>query len=331
MFSVCIGRRSDRRLPSYRRVGRSAVLLLSLLLMLLIVPASGSCAERLAWRLKPGQQLRVRLSQTTRTEMQVGETSRTLSVLAAMELRWKVERVDDQRVSHIDQAFTRLILRSTGADGRSASYDSSSPATASPELRGVAAAMQTLLASRVTVAIDPRGEILAVRPAAETESLLREVPAFAPWKRLLSPAGMNRVLGQALGRLPEGPVEAGDTWQVREEVDSARGAIEIVSTYRYEGAAAGGDPPRHLIRVSTTFRVIDGEGAAAAAPGAFDQPARREQSGEGTLQFDSAAGHVIRSRITRSILSHQSENGLVLRVSVASTLATEIVALDEPQ
>jgi hypothetical protein len=288
---------------------------------LLPIAAPPAAAQtRLRWRLDQGQQLRVRVSQTIRTEMRAGEKPATMTVLAAMEMRWRVDRVDDDGTLHLSQAFSRLILRSAPADGPEVAYDSASTEPPPRALSEIAAAVQPLLASRFTVAMSPRGEFSTVQPSDASDDRLHQ-PTAGAWAGLLSPSGMERTLRQCLGLLPDRPVEPGDTWQHRDQFDAPQGPVRIVSTYRYQGTTMVDDRPLEVIRMET-------DSTLGPPPGAFDEPVQRQQTHTGTYHFDASAGHLVRSHIVQSMTSEVASGDQPIRVTASSTLVTNIAIFD---
>ncbi len=285
--------------------------------------SAGDAAEKtIRWQLKEGEQLRVRITQRTRTEMQIGEKPIALSMLTAMEMHWRVDRVDDDGQMHISQAFQRLILQSTGADGKALNYDSAAKEPPPQPLQEIAATIRPLLNSRFTVVLNQRGEIQAVQPAGETESLLSDVPAYARWKKLLTRDGINQTLRQCLGRMPDGPVDLGDSWNETCELETPAGKITVISTYEYQGTSQEDDRALEVIRRSSEVRRDEQRGA-------FDPPPEREQRYTASYHFDAAAGRLVRSDIRQEITSNVAVDDRKIRVSSSSSLETRIDALGD--
>ncbi len=300
-----------------------------------LLPSTVSAAEpndatTIAWRLHPGDQLRIRMTQRIRTEMRIGEKQTEVSMLSAMELRWRVVRTipqttDPGDAAQIEQSFKRLILQVTQADGKTSNYDSDSPDPAPKPLEEIAATVRPLLKSRIDIVLSPQGEIRAVQMPAETDSLLRGVTAYARWKDLLTREGIDRMLRQALGRLPENPVRLGDVWEDTREIETPSGKLSQTNRYEYRGTAVEGGRTLQVVHRTTTLR--SGEQA-----GAFDEPPPgREQRDTGILYFDNAAGRLVRSQSRQEIAAEIPWEGGQVRIASVGTLDTVIEAIESPE
>lgn len=297
-----------------------------------LLPASSSfsaemAAKTIAWRLRQGDQFRIRMTQRIRTEMLIGEKQSEVSMLSAMELHWRVVRTvplapGPGDAMHLEQTVKRLILQVTEADGQTSNYDSASPDAVPKPLEEVAATVRPLLNSRISIVLSPRGEIQSVQVPAETDSLLRGVPAYSRWKDLLTRDGIDRMLRQALGRMPAQPVSAGDVWEDTHEIDTPSGKITQANRYEYRGTVV--ENGRNLDVVQRTTTVRSGE-----QRGEFDEPPpRREQHDTGILHFDAAAGRLARSQNRHKVATESDWEGGRLRVSSTGTLDTAIEPIE---
>ena len=196
---------------------------------------------QLRWQLAPGTELHIQLAQTSKTETTIRDRVTAVAIDTGLDLQWNVDRVDTEGTLHLTQAFTRLWLRSVSPDGKTMAYDSSLPPDSAAETKAIADAVRALLQLRVSISLSNRGEILDVQRPPETDSLLGDLPALAGWKSLLTREGMQRTLHQALGTLPEGPVDVGSTWTIVRQTESPLGPIEATDTYTYEGPSTDSD------------------------------------------------------------------------------------------
>jgi hypothetical protein len=287
-------------------------------------------ALTIVWRLHPGDQLRMRMTQRIRTEMRIGEKQSEVSMLTAMELQWSVVRTVPQTPGpgdaiQIEQSFKRLILQVTQADGKTSNYDSESPDPAPKPLEEIAATVRPLLKSRIEIILSPQGEIRAVQMPAETDSLLRGVTAYSRWKNLLTREGIDRMLRQTLGRLPENPVRPGDIWEDIREIETPSGKVSQTNRYEYRGTAVEGGRTLQVVHRTTTAR-------SGEQTGAFDEPPPgREQRDTGILHFDNAAGRLVRSQSRQEIAAEIPWEGGQVRVSSVGTLDTVIEAIESPK
>jgi hypothetical protein len=297
-----------------------------------LLPASSSfsaetAAKAIAWRMQPGDQLRIRMTQRIRTEMLIGEKRTEISMLSAMELHWRVVRTvplapGPGDAMHVEQSVKRLILQVTEADGKTSNYDSASPEAVPKPLEEIAATVRPLLNSRISVVLTPQGEIRSVQVPAETDSLLRGVPAYTRWKNLLTREGIDRMLRQALGRMPEQPVSAGDVWEDTHEIDTPSGKMTLANRYEYRGTVVENGRNLDVVQRTTMVR-------SAEQRGEFDEPPpRREQRDTGILHFDVTAGRLVRSQNRQEIATESAWEGGRLRVSSTGTLDTVIEPIE---
>ncbi len=271
--------------------------------------------QALRWEMPPGQELRVRWSQTLRTEIR-GPQTVGWTVRAAVEMRWRVDAVEPDGTLQMSQQFTRLILRTTPADGPEVGYDSASEEQPPFELHEIARAVKPLLERRFTVAMSPRGRFQAVQADAPSLATAHE-SAAEPWASLLSPAGWERAFGQSLGRLPDSPVQPGDQWQHRETLETPRGPLRVEHSYRYEGAVQVESGSLEVIRVVT-------EATPDPPPGAFDPPQPSAQRQTGIYHFDAKAGFLAQSDLVQTRWSDVPNSEPPLQVTIQGRLSTQI-------
>jgi hypothetical protein len=294
-------------------------------LLALITPAltawGAEATADFRWNLQPDDRLQIRLTQDTQTETRVGTQSKRLVLQTALQLDARVDRVAADGTMEMTVALSRLILK-TAADGEEdVRYDSAAKEPPPASLAPTVNTIRPLLNSRVVIGLSNRGEIAAVRLTGETESLLRDVPDRGRWQQLLTREGLGRMLGQALGILPAGPVQAGDTWQRRSEAEAEGRQLTVTSTYRYEGPQS--HEGRTLQRICVSAQIQE-----PPPPGAFDAPPPpKNRSFTGTLWFDSTAGHLVESRIAHTVSWQVPFQARQIAVTASSTLTTRIARL----
>ncbi len=268
------------------------------------------------WDLDPDQELRVRWSQTVRTEIR-GEKSVAWTVRAAIEMRWRVEAVDQDGTLHMSQHFTRLILRMSPAEGPDVDYDSKADQEPPLELRELAAAMPPLLDRRFSVAMSPLGRFHSVQDDPASHSTEDTQPANEPWTSFLTPDGWERAFRPSLGLLPDGPVQPGDQWHHQETVQTPQGPLRAEHTYRYEGTVEVDGGPLQVIRGLT-------EATAGPPPGAFDKPQPPDQRQTAIYHFNADAGYLVQSDLVQTIVSDVPDSDPPLRVTIQGRLRTRI-------
>jgi hypothetical protein len=283
---------------------------------------SASAAETLLrWQFREGQRLHVRIGQVTKTETVVGDTTSTLAMEMILEMDWQVTRVDKGTSARLTQKFTRLALKSTSPEGTTVAYDSDSKDAVAEEMEDVASAARPLLQSTFHAAMTDRGEITSVSLPAETDSLLRSGPDLARIRQLLTTHGIQQVLRQSLGVLPEQAVNTGDTWNRQGTVDSPQGKITFDSRFSYEGAQQYQGRQVERISVATDI-ALDAEDAAADGG-----PQRKPQAMTGSILFDNQSGHLFRSVTHQKLQSSTPFREGTITVRANSSVWTHIEAV----
>jgi hypothetical protein len=294
-----------------------AVLVLSVILAW--TTATSAAAETpLRWNLAPGTLLNVQLTQATRTETTVKDAVTAVQIESGFDVQWAVDRVDVDGTMRLTQTFTRLWLKTVSPDGKSNVYDSASDEEPAADAKAIADAVRTLLRVRIGLSLSRRGEILDVQRSAEMDSLLGGSPALTGWKALLTKEGMSRTLHQALGSLPEAPVNVGDQWTGTREMSTPLGKIVATDTYTYEGPSRDGERVLEGIRVATDLKLA----GDAASPDVAEKLPRQQL--EGVYLFDAAAGFLAESRQTQTLLTEVPYAGGKIRVKTISTLGARL-------
>jgi len=281
-------------------------------------PLTRAAEVQLRWQLAAGTELHIQLAQTSKTETTIRDRVTAIAIDTGLDLQWNVDRVDTEGTLHLTQAFTRLWLRSVSPDGKTMAYDSSLPPDSAAETKAIADAVRALLQLRVSISLSNRGEILDVQRPPETDSLLGDLPALAGWKSLLTRDGMQRTLHQALGTLPEGPIDVGSTWTTVRRTESPLGQITATDTYTYEGPSADSNRRLERIRVATQLKLPD-----AGTPPRPPERVERQQL-EGIYLFDAAAGFLAESRMTQTLVSEVPYGDGTIQVSTTSSLVTKL-------
>lgn len=296
--------------------------LMSCTAIVLVQVATANCNAEvlLRWRLSEGAHLRVSLTQSIKSETSVGERTEAISFESRMETDWRIDRTDDDGSIHLTQSYERFRLKSDPPDAEPAVYDSSSADEPPDQMRPIARAMRPLIGLRTFLVLSERGEILEAIQPPETKSLLGDLPSTSRWRQMLTTEGMERVLQQALGLLPEGPVEMGDSWAHTRDVQSPIGPLRIESRYTYDGTVPSGERILQRIRGSTTtqFTERDTTGGASQTLRHRPQPA--------LYLLDNDAGYLVESHVTQAVGSEVPYGDATVRVKTSGTVTLKIVS-----
>jgi len=270
----------------------------------------------LRWRLREGDQLRLKVTQETKTKTSVQGKATAMSIDTGLEMLWNVDGVEQNGTMRMTQAFDRVTMKTTDVDGRAINYDSSSKEKPPPDIQDMARDIRPLLGSRFTVAMSNRGEILKVTQPEKPDGDATNEPDASGWKSLLTRDGINRTLRQTLGRLPEDPVAQGDKWNSSHDVDSPLGTIRIVNDFTHEGTVPRND--RVYMKITMVARVEPRKEADVS-----DAPAMPEQYG-GVFYFDNIAGRLVHSEITQTTASEVPYKGTAIKVNASSTIVLSV-------
>ena len=283
------------------------------------IPVSCCGAEvSLRWRLSEGARFQVTATQSIKTETSIGERTDAMSFESEMQMDWRVDRTDDDGSIHLTQTYTRFRLKSDSPGAEPVVYDSSSPDGPPDEMKPVARAMRPLIGIQTSLVLSNRGEILDAQRPPETESLLADLPAMSRWKHMLTKEGMNRVLQQALGQLPESPVEMGDSWVHTLQRESPLGPLRIENTYTYEREVQSAGRNLERIRgvTKTEFTEKDTTGQPSGSLRHQPQPA--------VYLFDNRAGYLVESHVTQAVGSEIPHGDSRIRVKTSGTVTLKI-------
>jgi hypothetical protein len=284
----------------------------------MICTAGETAKDSLRWNLREGDQLRLKVTQETKTDTSVKGKATAMSIDTGLEMVWNVDSVDQDGTMRTTQAFDRVMMKTTGVDGQAIIYDSSSKEELPADIQRMDRDIRPLLGSRFAMAMSNRGEILEVTQEDEPNGETPDGPNVAIWKNLLTKDGINRTLRQALGRLPEDPVAEGDKWSSSHEVDSPLGKIRIVNDFTYEGTVSRND--RHYAKITMIARVELQRNAGAPDAPAMPMP---EQYG-GVFYFDNVAGRLVHSEITQKTESEVPYKDTAIKVSTSSTIVLSV-------
>ncbi len=272
----------------------------------------------LRWKLRAGDDLKLQITQTNTMETLVKDRPLVMVVQMAMELAWHVDRVESDGTARVAQLFTRVLVKTSGQEAKSVQYDSSSASAPPLEMQELAQAVRRLLGTQCQVTLSARGEITDVKPAPETDSLLRHAPGAAGLLRLLTKAGINQTLRPALGLLPQSPVASGNTWHDTFAIDAPAGKIRLATTYTYQGPERLQDRSVERIGVATEVTAAPEE----SRPGETAAPVRQQYNG--TLFFDASLGQLVQSELQQTALSEAAYHDKTVQLKASNTVVLRI-------
>lgn len=283
--------------------------------------ASESAKASLRWKLREGDQLRLQVTQTTKTETSVMGKATAMSIDTGLEMMWRVDNVERDGTMRMTLSFDRVKMKTTDTDGQAVVYDSSSAEAPLPLVRNMARDIRPLLSSRFAVAMSNRGEILEVTRREESDGQATKGPNASPWKGLMTKDGINQTLRQILGLLPEAPVAEGDKWASTYDVDSPLGKIRIANSLTCDGTILRNGRP--YAKIAMVARVAPQKEAETP-----DTPAiPTSEKYVGVFYFDNVAGRLVHSEITQTTVSELPFKDTAIKVNASSTIVLSVTTV----
>jgi hypothetical protein len=285
-------------------------------LFVLLATAPLAAETTLRWKLPPGERLSLTVEQqTTSAVTAVGRTT-TTQIDLTMTLDWHVTAATDEQIT-LRQALRRVRFRMDSPNVGRVTYDSADRSRPIGQAREVAAAIAPLLEGEVEIVMSPRGNVLEARPIGEAAQRLAagEGDAAAP----LSRQRIEQLLRQPLALLPEGPVNAGDTWQRETELTTPLGPAQQTTTYKYLGPPeeqpAGGD-----VHVIETHSQLLPPMPAAGAP----KLTLKSHEQAGTVRFSPALGRPVSAEQTQTLVTERPYRDTTIGVRLTSKQTTTV-------
>jgi hypothetical protein len=262
----------------------------------LLIAAMGGSAiagqETLRWKLEPGQTLRYEFSQDNVIEVELPnqaiETKNTLT----FGLNWEVKSVEADGSARIEQTvdYVRVTIVAPGQD--EVVYDTREEGEPPAQLGFLKTLYGAVLGKPYGLTLDARGVIRDVQVPEEVSAAAKGSPAeaMADGGSLISAKGVERLLAQVIPPLPEGPAEAGATWDLKLVLPAGPLVMTLVNRYRLESSDGG----QAVVKADIDTGIAPGEGAP------FEVEVG-DQKGDGTYRFDVAKGRLVDTRVVQDI------------------------------
>lgn len=246
------------------------------------LPLAGLAEEiNLAWNLKAEDRFQVVREQQAVAHTSVASKPVRTSIETKVTMTWQVEALDDQGNATIVQTLNEILVEMDAGSGV-LKYDSSVAIKPTGPVKTIADGVMPLVGESFTVTMSPRGEMTSLKPSDKLAKLF--VGKMAEDAGGFSAQGIAKLLQQPLLLLPEKPVDAGDTWEVKRDLPSSLGLLQQTLTYKFAGVGEGDQ--------AKTARIELG-GTIAAPPGAADKPKLKSNELTGLAQFDIEAGRLV--------------------------------------
>lgn len=274
---------------------------------------SSAAADELRWKFKTGDAYLAKIEQKSEVTSTVAGTPTVMTLETGLELGWQVKAVDEQGVATIGQKFQRLTMKLQTPKAGAISYDSASEAKPTGDAKLIAAAVQPLLETELTLTLTPRGEIKSVELDEVAQQVVAGLPANNALKTLLSTEGQANVLRQTVVVLPDDDVAPGYEWQRSTNLVTPLGKLSQATNFKLlEPVAQSPD----VSRIESVSQL-----ELAALPNAKPRATTlKDQQQRGLILFDKVAGRLKSAEISQELTTTSMLKDTPLQVKLVSNL-----------
>jgi hypothetical protein len=273
-----------RKADMNKRIGRVALAAMALATMGCLVPAAQAQSEPLRWKLQPGQQFQVVVSQKMDQQMQGID----IPITSRIEMNWRVLSADGNNVV-LAQAITRFALSMRSPQG-AIEFDSANPEGAKGEVaEQLKPAVEGLVGKEIRYAMSPLGVISNVEIPPDLSG-----PGAGPLSQMFNADSLKQMIQQQSFVLPEAAPTEGQSWDQTNEIDTMGMKMIITNTYTYGGTEiVEGRRVHKFSSVGQTELVVD--------KNAPMKTTIESQESSGTMHFDNEAGYFIGGSTTQKM------------------------------
>jgi hypothetical protein len=278
---------AERERPVTRAVRLSPWLWASTAVAWLLLHNAVLSAQDLAWKFTAGDQwLVVHTGETTSATTVNGKTTKD-RLQTELHVRWKIDSVNDG-IASVTQEITRLKLVANSEAAADVLYDSSDPEKPTGAAKDVATVVQPLLGAKLAASVNAQGEVSNITAGSDFPKTTAGGKANG-W--VLS------LLEQPLAFLPGKTSKVEETWERTRGLDLPLGQFD--QTQRYQLTSFAEDNALAEIAVAVSLKLKGGSSKTII----------KEQSLQGTLKFDTAAGRLRESETTQRLLTSTPYRG----------------------
>jgi len=269
----------------------------------------------LRYNWKQGDVLTYKSTVRTTSTMSGGPAGQaTFEQTMGQTLKVTVAAVGADGTATLRQEIVGVTLEMSSPAGKVA-YDSAKPpaSNADPSVLAMAKTMGAMVGEAISVTMASNG---AVRSIAGTQRIIDKLMADLPRdpmagglaqniKAMLGESALRSSLEQSFSRLPDGPVNPGDTWTAEQSIGAdAIGKIVGTSTFTLKAVEGTGDAALARVAVSLSLRQQD----VPAAGGSMTMRLGNSK-GQGELVFRVSQGIVEKNSMNTDMASTASVRG----------------------
>lgn len=276
---------------------------------LLLCASPVSAQTELRWKFQPGQIFHHTLTQESTVSAMIGGQPLDSTSSLTVDNVWTVNDLEPDGAAELSQTTSRIRMKMSSPGGMMEIDTSGAEEPKDILGKRIAASLKALTQAKVTFSLSPQGEVSDVQISAPEGKNAGGADQFS---QMLGKDGIVSLVKQSIYPLPREPVQKGSSWTNKMEMDVPMlGKVSTDATLTYEGQTRVAGKALEQIKVVTKTAVAQKQGGTQ-----FAQLSIKEQSDDGTMYFDNAAGR----------LSHvDSVQHLTLNVAIAGQNVSQTV------
>jgi len=264
----------------------------------------------LRWKLSPGENLAVAVTQSTKSSVaSAGKTTAT-EIKLEMELLWRILSAENGKF-RLEQTIKRLSVSLDAPPAGRVQYDTAQEAKPTGSAKEIAASLAPLLAAKVEITMNELGEVLE----AKSTSAAAEPAGASAAASLISKESIQQLLKQPLIVLPKEAVNVDETWPKTSDLTTSLGPVKQATTYKYVGPVEQDGQKLEKIEVKTELK--------PAAPN-MSKLMMKEHKQQGEVLFDLAAGRVFKATQVQTLVTERPYRETQIVVTLQSNQQTTV-------
>lgn len=291
-----------------RPVCARAHLLLALCLALL--SSTVFAQDDWKWKLAPGQQYRLQMTQATDSTVAYSSKTVKSSHQIEIDLLWTIgDALTEPAGWKTSQTVARIALRMNDSAGNTLQYNSAVDTKPLGAVKEIAAQVAPLLGAKYELSLDSRGQILSAAQTAGAAPAGDQPAAF-------SPETVSQFLKQPLLILPELKPAPGGKWTHSSELDGPLGKLKQTRTYQFEGLEKLAAAEAAKITQTALLEPLGPPAGKALL---------KQQDSRGTIWFSPELGRLLQAEQTQTLATERPYRETKITVTLSSTLRTSLV------
>ncbi len=238
----------------------------------------------LRFKFKDGDKLAYVLDQKMKMSTNVGGKDIQMHMDQSMTMDWQVLKVDSSGNAQVKMDFTGVKMVMDGPMGKVVVDSKDAKQPDDPVGKILAQVVSTIAGMQMTFTIDPTGHIKDVKVPDAVKTKLKNMPGAQAMGDLFSDEGLKK-MAQGGVVLPTEAVTKGKMWTQKADMKLPVGEIKGDIQFTYDGPVDKDGKKLEKIALKPNIKM-------EAGPNAPFQMKMKDQTGEGYVYFDNAAGRL---------------------------------------